>query len=330
MTKLSVIVPVYNVEKYLPRCVESLLSQTLEDIEILLVDDGSTDGSGKICDAFALRDSRVRVLHFENRGVSAARNEGISAANGEYLGFVDADDYVSPDMFRTMYDTAKEHLCQTVICDVFTDYGGNAVADDTISSLSESCVLQKEEIPSNVLVEIAGSACRSIYSRQLFDNPEIRFPVGLKLSEDRVFNLYALGYSDRIYYLKKPFYYHFVRDGSAVNRYHDDYLSTVLFARGEILRAVEKVWGGGEDYRKAYEEQTVDAFYAAVGNEFLRGSKKSFSEKLEALRGICECPELRNAIEVLNRNDIRAKLIIKKSVLPLAFFAKAANIKNGR
>ena len=100
--KVSIIVPVYNVEKYLPRCVASLRAQTLADIEIILVDDGSPDGCPQMCDRFAAEDARIRVVHKANGGLSSARNAGIDAAAGQYLGFVDSDDAVSPDMYEKM------------------------------------------------------------------------------------------------------------------------------------------------------------------------------------------------------------------------------------
>ena len=104
MTKetVSVIVPVYNIAAELPRCVESVLAQTWDALEVILVDDGSTDGSGSLCDSFARQDARVRVIHQKNAGVSAARNAGVSRATGEYLAFVDSDDYVEPELYEKM------------------------------------------------------------------------------------------------------------------------------------------------------------------------------------------------------------------------------------
>ena len=103
MPIVSVIVPVFNVEKYLDKCIESLIKQKLKDIEIILVDDGSTDLSGKICDEWKTRDSRIQVIHKKNGGLSDARNVGVELAKGKYIGFVDSDDYVSDDMFQILY-----------------------------------------------------------------------------------------------------------------------------------------------------------------------------------------------------------------------------------
>ncbi|MBQ2957366.1 MAG: glycosyltransferase, partial [Clostridia bacterium] len=106
---VSIVVPVYNAEKYLPRCMASLLAQTLSDLQIILVDDGSRDSSGRLCDAYAVQDARVTVIHQTNRGAGFARNAGLDAAAGEYVGFVDADDEIEPAMFERLYEAAKKH-----------------------------------------------------------------------------------------------------------------------------------------------------------------------------------------------------------------------------
>lgn len=106
---ISIIVPVYNVEKYLKECIDSVISQTYKNLEIILVDDGSTDKSGEICDEYSKKDSRIKVIHKENGGLSDARNVALDIAKGEYIGFVDSDDYVEKDMFETLYKLAEEH-----------------------------------------------------------------------------------------------------------------------------------------------------------------------------------------------------------------------------
>ena len=115
---ISIIVPVYNIEEYLPRCIESILNQTYNNLELILVDDGSKDKSGEICDAYAKKDNRVVVLHKENGGSSSARNAGIAIAKGEYLGFVDSDDYIEPDMYEKMVAVIEKTGCKIETLDV--------------------------------------------------------------------------------------------------------------------------------------------------------------------------------------------------------------------
>ena len=116
MCKVSIIIPIFNTGTLLNRCVKSVLEQTLTDIEVILVDDGSSDDSGKICDEFAQKDSRVKVIHKSNEGVSVARNTGISVAQGEYIGFVDSDDWIEKDMYQNLYSKAKETNAEIVMC----------------------------------------------------------------------------------------------------------------------------------------------------------------------------------------------------------------------
>ncbi|MCI8373939.1 MAG: glycosyltransferase [Lachnospiraceae bacterium] len=123
MAEISIIVPIYNIKAYLPQCIESLLYQTFSDMEILLVDDGSTDGSGKICDEYAQKDSRIRVLHKKNGGLVSARKAGLSMAKGEYIAYVDGDDFIEPDMYERMYRTMKEQDVDVVMCGRYEDTG---------------------------------------------------------------------------------------------------------------------------------------------------------------------------------------------------------------
>lgn len=126
---VSVIVPIYKVEQYLPQCIDSIIDQTYRDLEIILVDDGSPDACGRICDEYAQKDKRIKVYHKENGGLSDARNYGIRMATGEYLGFVDSDDWVEPDMFETLVSTAEEDNADIVSCGFFREASENTVVN---------------------------------------------------------------------------------------------------------------------------------------------------------------------------------------------------------
>ena len=125
MPKLSVIVPVYNTEKYLPVCVDSILAQTFTDFELILVDDGSADGSGGICDKYAAGDARVRVIHQPNGGVTNARKNGVRQACGMYFSFIDSDDWIHPEMFEQMVGKAVETNADVVVCDLSLEFEDN-------------------------------------------------------------------------------------------------------------------------------------------------------------------------------------------------------------
>ncbi|MCF0156053.1 MAG: glycosyltransferase, partial [Veillonella sp.] len=116
MSKISVIVPIYNVEPYIHQCVDSIINQTYKDLEIILVDDGSPDNCGKICDEYAAKDDRVKVIHRPNGGLSAARNSGLDVATGEYIAFVDSDDYIACNMYSDMMEFMLKHKLDIVVC----------------------------------------------------------------------------------------------------------------------------------------------------------------------------------------------------------------------
>ncbi len=122
MCEISIIVPVYKVEKYLKKCVDSILAQTFSDFELILVDDGSPDNSGRICDDYAKKDARVRVVHKQNGGLSSARNAGIEVAKGKYLGFVDSDDYIAEDMYELLYKAIIKEEADLSICGIYDVY----------------------------------------------------------------------------------------------------------------------------------------------------------------------------------------------------------------
>ncbi len=120
--KISIVVPIYNAEKYLDRCIQSILNQSYKDLEIILIDDGSTDSSNKICNNYQKRDNRIKFISQKNEGVSAARNRGISEATGEFIGFVDSDDYIQPNMYETLYGLINKYNCDISICGYFIEY----------------------------------------------------------------------------------------------------------------------------------------------------------------------------------------------------------------
>ena len=189
--KLSVIIPVYNVEKYLGECVDSLLNQTLRDMEIILVDDGSTDASGDIADRCAARHpDRIRCLHVDNGGQGRARNFALPMAKGEYLGFVDSDDWVLPEMYEKLIAAAERTGADIAACDFLERYDDGS----------------ENEVPGAFQdhpLSFAGSCCNKVFRAELVK--DLRFPEGLWY-EDFYFSAMALIRADRTEYLREPLY----------------------------------------------------------------------------------------------------------------------------
>jgi len=213
---VSVIVAVYNIEEYLPRCVDSILAQTYGKLEIILVDDGSKDRSGSICDDYAGKDPRVRVIHKKNGGLSDARNAGMDVASGEYIGFVDGDDWIEPDMYRAMYHACEKEKAQVAACrykqitksGVIDGSAGNSV------SLSRDKALEIY-VCGDERYLIYNSVWSKLFARELVE--DMRFPVG-KNSEDIMFTTKAFCRMERLAYLDEAYYnYVLDREGSIMN-----------------------------------------------------------------------------------------------------------------
>lgn len=213
---VSVIVAVYNIEKYLPRCIESIMAQTYSKLEIILVDDGSTDTSGSICDDYAGKDNRIVVIHKKNGGLSDARNAGLERASGDYIGFVDGDDWIEKEMYEAMYEACEKEKAQVAVCR-YKQITKSGIID---ASAGNSVSLSKAEA---LEVYICGDDRYLIYNSvwsKLFESRLIwgmRFPVG-KNSEDIMFTTKAFCKMERLAYLDKAYYnYVLDREGSIMN-----------------------------------------------------------------------------------------------------------------
>lgn len=185
---LSVIVPVYNVKPYLSKCINSIISQTYKNIEIILVDDGSTDGSGEICDKYSMHNSRIKVIHKKNGGLASARNAGIDVAKGDFLGFVDSDDWIESDMYEELISGLISSNSKIACCGRVLYYGKNL--QKLIYTLNSCTTWNSEEAIERLLSWncIDSSACDKVFDKRMFDS--IRFPEG-KLHED-IFIMYKL------------------------------------------------------------------------------------------------------------------------------------------
>ena len=207
MPKLSIIVPVYRVEAYIEKCIDSILAQAFSDFELILVDDGSPDRCPEICDAYAQEHPNIKVIHQPNGGLSDARNAGLDIAVGEYIGFVDSDDYIHRDMYRTMVAEMEQTDSDMVICDHY-------VVDQQKVSVyawyKETCCMSHHGIMRAILADTIGSqAWNKLYKRALFEG--IRYPVG-RLFEDIPTTYRYVDRCRRVRYIKTPLYYYNLRN----------------------------------------------------------------------------------------------------------------------
>lgn len=212
---VSIIVPVYNAEACLRRCVESVLNQEYADFELLLADDGSRDSSGRICDEYAVADSRVRVFHKENSGVSDSRNLCLDQARGRYLQFLDADDWITANATKLLVQAMEEHLCDLVISDFYRVVGERVSPKGDID---EAQVLSREEYASHMMENPAnyyyGVLWNKLYRREIVERHHLRMDPAISWCEDFMFNLEYIRRAKTFFALQVPVYYYVKTKGS--------------------------------------------------------------------------------------------------------------------
>lgn len=253
MPELSIIVPIYKVEKYLPKCIESILNQSFIDFELILVDDGSPDYCGLICDEYAGKDSRVKVIHQNNQGVSAARNAALDVAEGRYLGFVDADDWIEKDMYQTMLQTAFASRADVVICGIqyFTE-NGILIREDLKGC---KCFSQKE-----LLINLygkpnpmGGGCVNKVFLRSKIEN--VRFNPNLSMAEDWVYLFECFKQCDSGYQIPAAFYNVVERSDSTTRKNEVQAIYDIIFG-GKLLLLLLL----GRNYSTELEKYATDKY----------------------------------------------------------------------
>lgn len=247
--KISVIIPVFNVESFLPQCLTSVINQTYSNLEIILVDDGSTDLSGQICDEFAMSDGRIRVIHQENSGVSSARNAGIELATGEYLTFVDSDDWLEADMYQCMAQVLQEtEGLDVVMCDFVLEKTGeseNITANIRGGKYKKKDII-KELYPNLLVTADLGrlpivATWNCLFKKELLLFNKITFDVSLKYAEDYLFMAEIIISANSFYYLKDNFHYHYRQyDASRSKRYQADWWNNLLNLNSKLKSLVHE------------------------------------------------------------------------------------------
>ncbi len=274
---VSIIVPVYNVEEYLPRCIDSLIHQTLQEIEILLIDDGSTDRSGQICDEYAAKDPRIQVVHQKNAGLSGARNAGIDRARAEHLMFVDSDDWVEPDFCKTPLALAKENHADLVMFQYRIANGKDtrrypAVPDGIKTSREANHLL-------TTVVKMY--AWNKLYHRRLF--ADIRYPVG-RVYEDKITTPVLIHSASRIVYSSQILYNYRLHPASITRIQSQKNISDCFYAT-ELAVQNMRDWGYGKD---------ATEYYSFCLYDFLTShwEKSEYTEKcIRYFRCLKHCPD---------------------------------------
>ena len=335
MPCISVIVPIYRAEEYVARCVESVQKQTFSDWELLLIDDGSPDSSGRICDALAARDDRLRVFHKENGGVSTARNRGLEEARGTCVAFLDADDRYEPRMLETLWNARECAGADTAACahwNLLPD--GSKQAEQVLPEGGYDAAGIRERIVYPLLGDrLAQPVFNGFVWRYLYDGELLR-RLGLRFEgaylEDEIFLMEYFCNARKLAVTAQPLYDYYLNPSSVTHKYMADFSG--VFARFlERKEALAKQYGL-ESARPRWRENTNWAgLLIAVGNEYARSNPAGVRQKQRAVEALCARPEMAKAIAELEprglskNKQLAAELIRGKHFFTLTLLYRLKN-----
>ena len=321
MPGVSVIVPVYQAEKFLSACAESVTNQTFSDWELLLVDDGCTDGSGAICDALAAADSRVRALHQpQNAGVSEARNRGLREARGEYVAFLDADDTFEPQTLEILWNLRAQAGADPAACAHRNLYPGG---DTSVELVLPAGVYDRQGILEGIVYPLLGDRLtqpvfngfiwRYLFSARILRDAAITFE-GAYL-EDEIFLMEYFCNAQKLAVTEEPLYRYLLNPASATHKYMADFRQ--VFARFmERKAALAEKYGLAAARPQWRENSNWAGLLIAIGNEYAKGNPKTQAQKRRAVEALCALPEMAEAIRTviptgMSRNKQLAAALVR-------------------
>ncbi len=313
--KISIIVPIYKVERYLDRCVQSLIHQTLQEIEIILIDDESPDNCGKMCDKYVKQDKRIKVIHKENEGLGLSRNVGINVSKGEYLAFIDSDDYIDKNAYEEMYKKAKQENADICFCGVkFLDINQkerkrivNPFAKDTfrgeeiIQDVLYNMLQSKAKTEKTKSYLELGGVWKAIYKKEIFEQNSILFCSERKfISEDYIFHLDYIPKSDCITFVRNIFYYHCDNDTSLTKTYKVDRLEKNKILYYELVRKAEKI-GIYQNVKKGISSIFIGSVRACIKQEIMN----DYNIAISNIRKMCNDECVRKNIKVAYKRSLQ-------------------------
>lgn len=293
--KVSIIIPIYNAEANLNRCIDSVLKQDFQDFELILMNDGSEDSSGSICDSYAKKDSRVRVIHKENSGVSDTRNQAISLAKGEYLQFLDSDDWITPDATRLLVRTAEEHDCCDMVISDFYRVVGERLSHK--GDIQEDGLLTREEFAVYMMEKPAdfyyGVLWNKLYRRDIIEKYGLCMDKDISWCEDFIFNMEYIRHVRNVYALRVPIYYYVKTPGSLVSQGAS--ISKTIRMKSMVFKCYHEFYKdvfNEEDYEKrrlqVYRFLIDAAGDGSVGFPVFPGSMKLGDERISVSLSVTE------------------------------------------
>jgi len=313
MEKISIIIPVYNAEPYINKCLDSIVNQTYKNIEIICVNDGSLDSSGGVCDQYAKKDSRIKVFHKANGGESSARNAGLKIATGKYIGFVDCDDWVEPDMYEVLYNQVTGSNAQISIANFFKNSDIQQIPMQNLNHIPDRNISTKEMMLFALNRDYYAGYCSYIWNK-LFDanvikRNEIQFDENIKLGGDVLFHAQYVLLSESVgLYVDKPLYHYYQRDSSTSHTSDISLKSDIMMAYKKIEELLNErgfsdisFWARGfycyhasVAAKIALEQNNLDVFSSMQDeirihyDDYIR-TNESFPEKHEMMQKLMRC-----------------------------------------
>lgn len=324
MNKISIVVPVYNVEKYIKRCVDSILKQTYSNIEVILVDDGSKDSSGKICDEYAVLDERIKVVHKDNGGLGFARNSGLDVASGEYVTFVDGDDSITADHIENMVNALQQSGADTCLAGHTKIYASSKVEHVNV------CVGKQYEgdnVKNEILTRMVGSnpdgsdyiemsVCMVLLSKKIIDENRLRFHSEREfISEDLIFDFDYYPKSQKAIVIDDVGYYYYDNEGSLTTKYDPErYKKQKKMTEEVIARAKSTGIYDRCEQRILNTFISITRYCIKLEQKFSSGSYKKFCTKIKI---ILADENLKTVFTSFNNNEVPMKsrivnIMIKK------------------
>ena len=323
--KISVIVPVHNVESYIKKCLDSILNQTFKEFELIVVNDGSTDKSLGILKNYEAKYDNIIIINKQNEGQGVARNKALEICKGEYIAFVDSDDYIEPNMLQSMYNKSLEKNLDIVVCNYkFVNANGDRIRDDKIV-LNEDEIIDNRECVKRFLVTntIEGFSWNKIFKKKLFEKNNIRYPKGMKY-EDIPTVLSLLINAKRIGFINNEFYNYLLREDSTTSTKTIQNIRDCVKANcmvGDILK-----YNGINNFKKEYEffyaQRIVNTIYGAIKKD------KKKEKTIEFARDMVSYINKVNKYKILLFNDYFKKIEAVKVIIKIHLYKRYVNSNN--
>lgn len=289
--KISVLIPVYNTERYLRKCLDSVLAQTLKEIEIIITNDGATDNSQKIIEEYAIKDKRIRYNIQKNSGLGATRNKGIELAKGEYIAFLDSDDWVEKDYYKFMYEEAKKNNVDLVVSNFCID------SKSKLSVYRHNENNKKRYLQGVIERRYPGFSWNKLYKKSLIDNNHIRFPIRDELEniEDQYFTIRTCCFAKNIAFIDNPLIHYVIRDSSITNKYQKTLLRDgIAFYRDNVkLFHSLNIY---QEFEHSLNINMIKHMCQLMSNECRRGNENSIRKRIKIFKNILDIEEYRNIL----------------------------------